>query len=135
MTVRSDLEIRLKNWADNHNPVIKVAWQDVPFDKPIDGALFVQPFITPSKSRNTNLDGKRYKELGVWQINVWVLDGRGSSTKSEMIANELINLFPVVPKVSDTSIEQTGYMERSDVVSGWRITPVCFYYRKESQTN
>jgi hypothetical protein len=89
----------------------------------------------PAKSRNVNLDGRRYKELGILQINIWVLDGRGSSTITEQLANELINFFPIFPKFADTSIEQTGYMERSDVVSGWRITPVCFYYRKESQTN
>ena len=86
MTVRSDLEIRLKNWADNHNPVIKVAWQDVPFDKPIDNSAFIQPIIMPAKSRNVNLDGRRYKELGILQINIWVLDGRGSSTITEQIS-------------------------------------------------
>ena len=135
MTVRSDLESRIKLWADNHSPVIKVAWQGEAFDKPIDNSAFIQPIIMPARSRNVNLDGRRYKELGILQINIWVLDGRGSSTITEQLANELINLFPVFPKFADTSIEQTGYMERSDVVSGWRITPVCFYYRKESQTN
>lgn len=132
MSVRTDLETRLKTWADNHNPVIKVAWEGVPFAKPTSG-MFIQPFIIRAKSRNSNLSGTDYREHGLWQISVWGLDGKGSA-ETEDLSQELINLFPVIPKFATTSIEQTGTMSQADIIDGWRVVHLTFPYRKESKT-
>ncbi len=134
MSVRTDLEDKLITWAKAQSPVIKVALEGRAFDKPTDGSMFLQSFIMPAKSVNADVGGKRYRENGIWQINIWELDGRGVG-RTEQLAQELINLFPVFPKFADTSIEQVGSIERADIVSGWRVTPVCFRYRRETNTN
>ena len=132
MSVRSDLETRLQLWADSQVPKIKIAWEGQAFQKPTSG-LFLQAVVMRAKSRNSTLRGTDYREHGLWQISVWGLDGRGSS-ETENIAQDLVNLFPVVPKFASTSIEQVGTISQADIIDGWRVVHVTFPYRKESQT-
>lgn len=132
MSVRSDLETRLQLWADSQVPKIKIAWEGQAFQKPTSG-VFLQAVVMRAKSRNSTLRGTDYREHGLWQISVWGLDGRGSS-ETENIAQDLVNLFPVVPKFASTSIEQVGSISQADIIDGWRVVHVTFPYRKESQT-
>jgi len=132
MSVRSDLETRLQLWADSQVPKIKIAWEGQSFQKPTSG-VFLQAVVMRAKSRNSTLRGTDYREHGLWQISVWGLDGRGSS-ETENIAQDLVNLFPVVPKFASTSIEQVGTISQADIIDGWRVVHVTFHYRKESQT-
>lgn len=129
MSVRSDLESRLNTWALSKNPVIEIAWENRPFEKP--GTLFLQAVISPAPSINMTVDGRRYKEVGVFHINIWGIEGDGAGTTEEL-AQELITLFPVVPKWSDTSIERVGHIGQADPVNGYRVLPVTFYYRRET---
>ncbi len=133
MSVRSDLETRLQLWADSQSPKLKIAWEGQAFQKPTSG-VFLQAFIMRAKSRNSNLSGIDYREHGLWQISVWGLDGKGSA-ETEQVAQDLVNLFPVVPKFAQTSIEQVGTISQADIIDGWRVVHVTFPYRKESQTN
>lgn len=132
MSVRSDLETRLQLWADSQVPKIKIAWEGQAFQKPTSG-VFLQAVVMRAKNRNSTLRGTDYREHGLWQISVWGLDGRGSS-ETENIAQDLVNLFPVVPKFASTSIEQVGTISQADIIDGWRVVHVTFPYRKESQT-
>lgn len=132
MSVRSDLETRLQTWADAQSPKIKIAWEGKAFTKPSTG-VFLQAVVMRAKSRNSNLGGIDYREHGLWQISVWGLDGKGSS-ETESIAQDLVNLFPVIPKFASTSIEQAGTISQADIIDGWRVVHVTFPYRKESQT-
>lgn len=132
MSVRSDLETRLQTWADAQSPKIKIAWEGKAFTKPSTG-VFLQAVVMRAKSRNSNLGGIDYREHGLWQISVWGLDGKGSA-ETEDIAQDLVNLFPVVPKFAQTSIEQVGSISQADIIDGWRVVHITFPYRKEAQT-
>ena len=57
MSVRSDLETRLKNWASSQSPPMKVAWEGRPFTKPTDDSTWLQPFVLPSYPKNATVDG------------------------------------------------------------------------------
>ena len=133
MSVRSDLESRLKTWADSQNPPIKIAWEGRSFTKPTGGSSWLQPFVLPSYSKNATVDGIRYREQGYWQINIWSVDGKGAGNQ-ESIAQQLINLFPVIPKFSDTSIERVGSMSQGPDNAGYRVLAISWPYRRETQT-
>lgn len=133
MSVRSDLESRLAAWVALQTQTIEVAWEGWEFDKP-PSDLFIQPIIIPARSINASVDGVRYREIGIFQVNVWGIDGKGSG-ETESIAQSLINFFPVFPKFSSTSIDQIGHIGQAEPINGYRVLPVSFYYRRETQTN
>lgn len=131
MSVRSDLESRLATWAANQNPPIEISWEGVSYDKP--SKLFLQAVLSPTKPSMSGVSGIRYRELGIFHINIWGIDGVGSA-EVESIAASLVNLFPVFPKFADTSIEQVGHIGQAEIMNGYRVLPVSFYYRRETQT-
>lgn len=131
MSVRSDLEGRLANWAASQHPPVTIAWEGVSFDKPSE--LFLQPITSPAKPSMAGVGGVRYRELGIFHINIWGIDGKGSS-EVESVAAALVNLFPVFPKFAETSIEQVGSIGQAEIINGYRVVPVSFYYRRETQT-
>lgn len=132
MSVRSDLESRLATWAASQNPPIEISWEGMSYDKP-SSSLFLQAIISPSKPSMAGVSGIRYRELGILHINIWGLDGKGSS-EVESIAQALVNLFPVFPKFAETSIEQVGAIGQAEIINGYRVLPISFYYRRETQT-
>lgn len=132
MSVRTDLESRLNTWAVAQNPPIEVAWEGISYNKPTS-QIFLQPILMPATPRMAGINGVRYRELGVFHINVWGIDGEGSA-ETDTIANSLVNLFPVIPKFADTSIERVGYAGQAEIINGYRVVPVTFYYRRETQT-
>jgi hypothetical protein len=132
MSVRSDLETRLEQWASSQSPPIEIAWEGLDYTKPSSG-VFLQPILSPAQPRLAGLSGTRYRDIGMFHINIWGLDGKGAA-ETEAIAQSLINLFPVIPKFGDTSIEQIGHIGKAEPVNGYRVLPVSFYYRKETQT-
>ena len=133
MSVRSDLESRLNDWAASQNPPIEVAWEGFDYDKPSSG-LFLEPKIIPSRPAMAGVSGVRFRELGIFHVNVWGLNGNGTH-ETETIAKALVDLFPVIPKFSATSIESVGNIGNADIINGYRVVPVSFLYRRETQTN
>lgn len=133
MSVRTDLETRLNQWALTRTPAITISWEDFPFDKPSDGSQFIQPIIIPARSRNTAVNGRNYREFGIFQISIWTPEGSGAAA-AENLATELINLFPVFPKFADTSIEQVGSLSQPESYNGWRVVNLSFPYRRETKT-
>lgn len=133
MTVRTDLETRLATWAASQVPPIEIAWEGVNYDKPASD-LFVECFLSPSMPNMAGLGGTRYRDVGVFHINIWGLNGKGVS-ETETLAKSLVNFFPVFPKWADTSIERVGQISKAEIVNGYRVVPVTFYYRQETQTN
>jgi len=128
-TIRNEVETKVKAWADSQNPVIPIAFENVPFTKP-DGT-FIELYIIPATTVNTTVGAKRATMLGTIQLNIHAKEGVGTKT-SEDIAQSLINLFPVVPKTGTVSIEQTGSIMNPLYDAQWRITPVRFRYRQEN---
>ena len=128
-TLRKEIEDKVATWAGSKNPVIKIAYENVAFTKP--DSTFVELYIIPATTVNNTVDSKRVTLLGLIQFNIYSKSGEGAK-KSEMLAQEIIDLFPVYPKTGTVSIEQTGSIERPLYDAQWRVLPVRIRYRQET---
>ena len=81
MSVRSDLETRLEQWASSQSPPIEIAWEGLDYTKPSSG-VFLQPILSPAQPRLAGLSGTRYRDIGMFHINIWGLDGKGAENRS-----------------------------------------------------
>lgn len=128
--VRSVFEARLNTWAKTQSTPIPVSFQGVTFNKPTSGA-FLECFLMPNTNMNYEISGVRTTLLGLFQVNVWVKHGTGVGS-GEAIADSIVELFPMVPKFSDVSVEQTPTVNAAiPDEAGWIITPVLIKYRYE----
>jgi len=126
--IRQVFETRLKAWADLQ--VIPIAYEGIPFTPPTSGQ-WLQISIIPSTTINRTIDGEKIRSVGMVQINCYGRDGHGSATL-ETLAQNIVNLFPIIPKFSPVSVEQTPSMLPHLVVNDFRIIPVRFRYRYEN---
>ena len=127
-TLRKEIEDKVAAWAATKS--IPIAYENVTFVKP--STTFIELYIIPATTVNHTVAAKRATLYGIVQFNIYCKSGEGTK-KSEDIAQELIDLFPVVPKVGTVSIEQTGKIMNSFYDSQWRVLPVSFRYRQEQQ--
>ena len=132
--IRASLMTALATYAAAHNPPLTIARENTAFTKPTGGATFLEPFFIPANTTTPVLDGSRRRFWGDFQINIWTKDGIGAG-EGEKIAEEIYQLFPVVPKsYLPVSIEGPANIKRSITdVAGWRITPILIPYRMESE--
>jgi hypothetical protein len=129
--IRAELETRLKAWADAQVPKIPIAPQGASFTKPLSGG-FLEPLLLPNGTINNDLSGKRKTHVGIFEVRCWSPSGRGMGDV-EKLSNNVINLFPLLPKTGSVSVENTPYSERPEFdTSGWIIVPVLILYRYES---
>ena len=132
MTIRQELEGRVKALAAAQIPPIKVAYEDVAFD-PTGLDAWLEVIIVPAATVNVTVDANRIREVGVMQVNVWCKTGQGAG-KGEKIADKIIAAFPMMPPTGTVWITQTPYKSRAiKDESGWRIVPVTINYRKENE--
>lgn len=131
LIIRSELETRLKTWADAQVPKVLISSEGVPFTKPTDG-VFLEAFLLPSATLNPEVSGVRKRQLGIFQVNCWAKSGKGMKAV-EQLAQNVIDLYPLFPKAGNVSIEQTPNAEPSILdTSGWIVVPVTIKYRYES---
>ena len=129
--IRSELEVRLKTWADAQTPKIPVAFENISFLKPTAGP-FLEPLLIPNMTMNNELSGVRKTHMGIFEVRCWFPTGRGMGD-IEKLSNNIVNLFRLVPKVGKVSIENSPYAERPQFdEAGWIIVPVLILYRYES---
>ena len=129
--IRAELDSKLKAWADAQIPKVPVAYEGFPFTKPTDG-VFVESFLIPAITMDSDVSGDSKRYLGIYQINCWARSGRGMK-QVETLAQNIINLFPMLPKTGSVSIESTPYAEKYVLdQSGWVILPVTIQYRYEA---
>lgn len=128
-TVRSEIESKIIAWAATKSPAIKLALENVPFTKP--ETTFIEVYIIPATTVNPNIDGVRTTLYGIIQFNIYSKQAVGTK-ESEDLAQELIDLFPVVPKTGTVSIEQTGSILNPMYDAQWRMLPVRIRYRQEN---
>lgn len=129
--IRAELETRLKVWADAQTPKIPVAFEGVTFTKPTDG-VYLATFLLPTETIDVDVSATRKRRIGIFQINCWARAGKGMG-QVETLAQNIIDLFPIIPKVGTVSVERTPYA--NDAIpddSGWMIVPVTVEYRHES---
>ena len=129
-TVRKELEDKIITWAASKTPQLKIAFEGVPFEKPLD-QNFIEVVLIPAVSANKTLDAKRVTLYGTLQVNIYSPSGKGTKY-SEDLAQSLIDFFPVFPKTGTVSIEQTGYIMPALYDAQWRVLPVRITYRQEN---
>lgn len=130
MTIRSELETRIKNWAAAQSPALTVAYENVPYSKPADKTPFVECYIAPLETIDVTVDGTRQRNIGIFYVNVWTPDGKGSG-QSDRIVSSLVAAFPIVPKTGSVSIEKTPSAKQPLYTDGWRVVQVSIKYRYE----
>lgn len=129
--VRAAFESRLKVWADAQVPKIPIAFEGASFNKPQSGA-YIEPVLIPNVTMNNELSGKRKTLLGVFEVRCWYPSGTGMGGV-EQLANNVINLFPLLPKTGKVSVENTPHAEHPHIDdAGWIIVPVLIFYRCET---
>lgn len=130
--IRAILMAKLATFAAAHSPVLTIAREGIPFTKPADDSAFLEAILTPANTTNPSSEATRKRFHGDFQINVWTKDNIGPGS-GEAIAEEIIALFPVVPKsLLPVSIEQTPSIRAAILdQAGWRVIPVTMMYRAE----
>jgi len=129
MSARSEIETRINNWAKAQVPPIPVAFEGVSFTKPAGPYLEVFMLGGNSKSRNVAADGVR--TYGIFQVNCYAPANKGMG-EVEALRDNIVALFPVLPKMGTVSIEQPLSWSGSDVIDGHVLVPVRGNYRIES---
>jgi len=128
-TVRAYFESALNTWASSQS--IPVSFENVPFTKPSSGT-YIECFLLPAATIARTAKGDKTREVGIFQINVWIPSGEGSGP-AQAIADSIAALFPLVPKSGAVSIEKPPSIERAiNDVSGWYVLPVVIHYRHEN---
>lgn len=129
--IRSTITTALVTWANTKD--IPVVRESQNFDKPEDNGTFITVSISPADTILADVAGESKRYLGEVMINIWVKDGTGSG-EAEALAEEIVSLFPVVPRnylpVCITSLPSMKSSILDD--SGYRVTPICFNYRLEA---
>lgn len=129
--IRAELETRLKTWADAQNPRLPIAFQNAAFTKP--NGPYLEAYLLPNATLNKTVDGKRKTYMGIFQVNCWYPSGKGMGPV-EQIAQDIVNLYPMLPKIGAVSIEKTPDAEGPEWdTSGWVIVPVVIHYRMETK--
>lgn len=122
--VRGELQARLNTLATSLN--IPVAWQGVEFKKTT--STYLEAFIIPIETRDSNVAVSRTTLKGSFQVNVWEPRGKGMK-HAEEIAQSIVDAFPILPKTGSVVIEQTPSIDSPLYDAGWLIVPVTIRYR------
>ena len=133
LVIRSTLDAIVLNYANNQSPPIPVAIEDVTFTRNLS-LPYLETFLLPSKTLQRSVDALTRREVGIYQINVWQQSGSGMGLM-EGIAEDIVALFPVIPKRSIVSIDRIPSVSKSITDNaGWRGLAISVYYRLESQS-
>jgi hypothetical protein len=129
--IRTQLDGRLASWAATKYPNLPIAYENTAFTKPTNQA-WLEVFLIPARTLSRGVDAAGSKERGIYQVNIWTPVGGGMGFAEELEL-ELVALFPVMPKFSDVSVDQTPSSARGSTdTSGWRVISISVYYRYES---
>ena len=134
-TLREELTNKLKVWAASKNPQIPIAVEnvddlDIKTRATAAKTAWIQVYLIPARTVNYTVSASRKTLTGFFQVNLYAPMNKGTAY-SETLAQEIIDLFPVVPKTGTVSIEQTGSIMNASFDSQWRLVPVRFEYRQE----
>jgi len=127
MTVRSEVEGKLAQYAATKG--IPVAYENVSFTKPTSGN-WIEIYFLSNNSVLPELSASRRREYGMIQINVYGKPGVGMGAITTQV-NEVVALFPVVPKAGVTSIEAPPSVGRAMQDGEFIFVPITVQYRAE----
>jgi hypothetical protein len=129
MTLRTEIETRLKVWADAQSPVIPIAYQNVKFNKPLSGS-YLEVVLLGHHGKSSGLSASGVTRTGIFQINCYSSLNTGMA-QVETLAESVVSLFPVVPKTGTVSIEAPLSWSGSYVEDTFVCVPVRARYRIE----
>lgn len=133
MTTRSELEIRLKAFADSFSPPIPIAIENKSFTRPNPPAPYLECFLAKGDTISATIDAMRNRERGIWAVNCYVPSNQGMA-KLEAIVQGVLDTFRVIPKLGTVSIEDPGNTSKMVIdPAGWACIPITFPYRVETQ--
>lgn len=131
MSIRSELETKIAAYAAAQSPAIPVCYEGVPFNPPVNGSPYLQPFLLANTVTNVTVDGKRIRTRGTFQINCWTQDGTGSK-KAEDLANAVAALFPTLPITGTVRVDTPPQTSAAFTNASWRVITVSVNYRQDS---
>jgi len=112
MSIRSELEGRLKTWADANN--LPVVWQNTAY-QPVAGKTYLRAFLMPAASTSRDLAGVNRTHRGVFQVSVIAPAGTGSGA-AEAIAESIAALYP--PNLALGIVKTVGPMTVAPALQG-----------------
>jgi hypothetical protein len=130
MTVRSEIETRLNDWAKAQVPPIPVAFQNVKFTKPLSGS-YLELYFLGDNSMNRDLAASGVRTYGMFQVNCFAPVNTGMA-QVEALAQSVKDLFPVLPKTGTVSIESPPNASGSYEADTFVCVPVRVSYRVET---
>ena len=132
--IRAIYEGRLKTWADARSPLIRVAYENAPFN-PANGESYIKSFLFPAMSVNLDLAGASTTYRGVFQASVCVPINKGAGAALG-IADELAALFVSNALLADgvVTVRQLTPASVAPALQGESeyIVPVSFQYRADT---
>lgn len=134
MTTRSELESRLKAFADTFTTIpIPIAIENKSFTRPNPPAPYLECFLAKGDTISATVDAMRNRERGIWAVNCYVPSNAGMGLL-ERIVQGVLDTFRVIPKLGTVSIESPGNTSKMVLdAAGWACIPITFPYRVETQ--
>lgn len=129
MSIRSELEVRLSQFASSQTPAIPVSYENSKFTKPKSGP-YLEIMLLKSTALNRQLSAQGKRIYGKAQINVYAPLGTGMAFLEDLV-NKVVNLYPVVPKVGIVSIEKPCDEGSSYILDNFICIPITVSYRVE----
>jgi len=139
MTVRSELETRVLDFANSLSPILPVSFENVPSSEITAAKTNLQPFIEcfikRASSHVITVDATRFRERGILQMNLWYPSPYGEEYgmgAAEEIAQAIQNTFVVYPRVGSVYFTDIANPSPKIMdVAGWIIVPVIIPYLQD----
>jgi hypothetical protein len=131
MNIRQEVESAVAAFANSQTPQIPIAFEGVPFTKPTNGP-YLEVFFLANSPMNATVDVSRIRVYGTFQINCYVLDGKGMKALDDL-SDSIVALFPVNNKGLYTtfSVEQPPNVSPPLSDTKFRMAAVRVKYRQE----
>ncbi|MDM0041879.1 phage tail terminator-like protein [Variovorax sp. J22R193] len=127
---RALLEARVKTWADAHNPVLPIAFENVKFTKPASG-IYLRTFTLPNPTDSRFMEATDRVYMGVFQVSI-VAPLQTGPAAAEAIVTELEALFPLnldltstLKVTTITPVSAAPALQEPDAY----VTPASFSYQ------
>ena len=129
MNLQQEVESAIAAFATPRN--IAVAYTGVPFTPPTNSRWLEVVFFDEQVS-NPTVDGERIRKRGFFQVNAYVMDGKGLKELTEL-TEAIVALFPFADKARYTtfSVEQTPSVSGTMPDGIYRMAAVRVKYRQE----
>lgn len=81
--IRQALETKLATWAGTQNPVIPVAWENVPFSPP--ATRYVRSNLIPAPTLSQTLEKTHVRYSGIYQVTLVMPNNSGPSAADTLV--------------------------------------------------